>query len=229
MRFYGATPAPLYGGGYAGFGQSWVGATPAAYYQGGMAALGVVVPTPLPGQQTYAPDMKETGYNYCGSKFGFQQMLKDLGFYKGTIDGQVGQGTINAAAAFGKQYGVPISGGLSNTFCGKLIQVWSSKFSQPAPAPAPQPPSQDVPPPPEGRPNSGQPPAPRNGEGTKPGNQNGNGATAAPGGAVANKAKGWWASQSTGTKAGVAIGSVAVLGLLGYAIASSGGASRKRS
>jgi hypothetical protein len=179
-----------------------------------------VVPTPLPGQPNYAPNMKATGYNYCGSKFGMQQMLQDLGYYTGIIDGKVGTGTMAAMKTFGAEHGVPIVGSLSNAWCQKLMDVWQARM-QPAPAPSP------APPPPAGRPN-GQPPSnggpvttPGNGNGTPaaPSNGNGNGVTpAAPGAGPIDKAKAWWNEQSTGVKAAIGIGGVAIVGLIIYAL-----------
>jgi hypothetical protein len=162
--------------------------------------------------------MKATGYNYCGSKFGMQQMLQDLGYYSGTIDGKVGTGTLNAMKKFGNDHGVPIVGSLSNAWCQKLMSEWQARM-QPAPAPAP------APPPPAGRPN-GQPPSnggpvatPGNGNGAPvPSNGNGNGVAPAPGAGPIDKAKAWWNEQSTGVKAAIGIGGVAIVGLIIYAL-----------
>jgi hypothetical protein len=201
----------------------WAGATPARTWAGGygaFGAFGLVVPTPLPGNPSYAPNMKAQGYSYCGSKFGMQQMLQDLGYYTGTIDGKVGTGTIAAMKAFGNAHGVPITGSLSNAWCQKLMDVWQAKMQPPA-APAPAP----VPPPPAGRPN-GQPPSnggpvatPGNGNGVTSAPGNGNGVTpVAPGAGPIDKAKAWWNEQSTGVKAAIGIGGVAIVGLIIYAL-----------
>lgn len=201
---------------------AWVGATPVQMWGGGLGAFGLLVPTPLPGQPSYAPNMKAQGYSYCGSKFGMQQMLQDLGYYTGTIDGKVGTGTIAAMKHFGNDHGVPIIGSLSNAWCQKLIDEWQKKMQPPA-APVPTP----VPAPPLPQPNgqppapNGQPPAPGNGNGVTPapGNGNGNGVTPLPPGAgPLDKAKAWWNEQSTGVKAAIGIGGVAIVGLIIYAL-----------
>jgi hypothetical protein len=195
MRWYDS-PSP---GGWAGYG-----------------AFGLSVPTPLPGQPGYAPDMKATGYNYCGSKYGMQQMLQDLGYYKGPIDGKVGGGTLGAMRAFSTASGVPIgSGSLSNAWCQALIDAWAAKMQPPAAPPPAQPPvgnggQQPAPPAP-----NGNGPAP-NGNGPVP-NGNGNGVVKNGKGAL-DKAKDWWNSQSTGVKVAMGLGGVAIVGLIIYAL-----------
>ena len=204
--YVGVTPSREWGGGYAGYGQlplrpAYVGATPRRDWAGGdYADFGVMVPTPLPGQPGYEANMGTTGYNYCGSKYGFQQMLQDLGYYKGQIDGKVGTGTLSAAQRFAADHGAPWGGSLSNDFCAKLIQAWQAQM---APSPSPQIPRDDAAP----KPSNGGP----NGEPPK------NGAPPAPV-TNGNGAAGWWGRQSTGVKAAVVVGSAAVLGLIVYAL-----------
>jgi hypothetical protein len=192
----------------------WIGSTLAPRWQGGYGAFGLSVPTPLPGQPNYAPNMTATGFNYCGSKYGMQQMLQDLGYYKGPIDGDVGSGTLGAMRAFSTASGVPIgSGGLSNAWCQALLDAWQSKMQPPA-APAPQP----APtgnggggaPAPNGQPSGNGQPAP-NGNGTPTTN-------GTSGKSAIDKAKDWWNGQSTGVKAAIGIGGVAVVGLIIYAL-----------
>lgn len=187
------------------------------YYSGygsgyGYGAFGVTVPTPLPGQPGFAPDMNGTGYNYCGSKYGFQQMLQDLGYYKGPIDGVVGTGSLAAARAFSSASGVPLggSGGMSNQFCDALIAAWQTKMApRPAPAPAPAPaPSPTSPP--QAAPmttNGGQQPP-----------SGGQVVTTNGGVGPIEKAKNWWASASTGTKVAIGIGGVALVGIVLYTL-----------
>jgi hypothetical protein len=228
-HYVGATPRTEWAGGYAGMGQmrmvpraryvppgirSWAGATPRQEWAGGyagMGAFGVMVPTPLPGNPSYAPDMKATGYNYCGSKFGFQQMLQDLGYYKGPIDGKIGTGSLAAAKNFAADHNVVLSGGLSNAFCQKLIDVWAAKMgggpappgAQPVPTPVPVAPAAAVAPtsaPASATLDRSSPPVEKHED------------------TVLGTAGSWWESQSTGVKAAVGIGGVAVVGLTLYAL-----------
>lgn len=198
----GATPSPVWSGGYGGYG-----------------AFGLLVPTPLPGNPGYAPDMKATGYNYCGSKFGMQQMLQDLGYYNGMIDGDIGTGTITAMKHFGNDHGVPISGSLSNAWCQKLMEAWQAKMqrSAPGPAPAPDPsPASPGPSPSNGASVATAPP--NGGQTTQNGTTNGGAIASTTNGlGPIDKAKLWWNSQSTGTKAAIGLGAVAVVGLIVYA------------
>lgn len=181
---------------------------------GGYAGFGLMVPTPLPGQPSYAPNMQATGFNYCGSQYGFQQMLQDLGFYKGAIDGKAGTATITAAKNFAAQYGAPWGGSLSNQFCQRLMDVWQAQMQGPPIAQGPvQMPSTQVPPPPTGRP-TGTPP---NGAGPpQPGTTTTQPPLSEPG--FFDKAKAWWDGQSTGAKVAIGVGGAAVVGLAIWAL-----------
>lgn len=218
--YVGATPRADWGGGLAG---SWVGATPRSDWGGGFAALGVAVPTPLPGQPNYAPDMIAKGYAYCGSKFGFQQMLQDLGYYQAPLTGKIDGPTVRAAQSFAADHGIAwSSAGLTDAFCQKLIGVWKAQMAAaptltptmerpsngdngaPAPAPSPTPSPAPAPAP---------SPAPSNG-------------APAPKAGPIEKAKAWWGAQSTGTKAAVGVGGALLVGLLIYALSGAGGGVR---
>jgi hypothetical protein len=167
-----------------------------------MGAFGVMVPTPLPGNPSYAPDMKATGYNYCG------RMLQDLGYYKGPIDGKIGTGSLAAAKNFAADHNVVLSGGLSNAFCQKLIDVWAAKMGGGPAPPGAQPVPTPVPVAPVPTPSAPLPTAPA----PKPA------PTIEASATPVDKAKSWWESQSTGVKAAVGIGGVAVVGLVLYAL-----------
>lgn len=188
------------------------------YARGGYAGFGLDVPTPLPGLPDRVANMQATGYNYCGDKFGFQVMLSDLGYYPGAIDGKIGSGTINAAKAAADQFGVALmsGGGLSNTFCQKLMSEWQAAMGTAAvPAPVPKPVPTHIP---------AEPPPPTRTT-TQPPNGvivNGNGVAVTNGQSALDKAKSWWNSQPTGMKIGIGVGVVAVAGLIIYAIAKGG-------
>jgi len=165
--------------------------------------------------------MKAQGYSYCGNKYGMQQMLQDLGYYTGPIDGIVATGTINAMKAFGTDAGVPIVGSLPDAWCQALMDAWQAKMQAPqvVPVSTPPPPSNGTPPPP---PTNGQV---TNGQVT---NGNGNGAATtngAPQGPI-DKAKSWWDRQSTGVKVAMGLGGAAIVGLIIYALV--GGGNKKK-
>lgn len=72
---------------------------------------------------------------YCGGQRQFQQMLKDLGYYPGAIDGKVGSGTLRGAAAFARANGLP-TGHVTSAFCKTLVASWeASRPSVPVPMP----------------------------------------------------------------------------------------------
>ncbi len=154
---------------------------------------------------------------YCGSKFGFQQMLADLGYYAGAIDGKIGSGSQTAAVKFAADQGISVGGGITSEFCDKLIKAWVAATApeaapaEPAPAPAPRmrvKPTTDVfqagarvmr----DGQVARQQQAPPSNG----PPAVNGNGGI-----------KAWWRGASTTTKVAVGVGAAAVIGIIGYAI-----------
>jgi hypothetical protein len=193
----------------------------------GYGAFGLAVPVPLPGQPNNVADMKPVGHSYCGSKFGFQQMLADLGFYSGAIDGKIGPGTLGAAEDFATTHGAPWGGPLSNEFCVKLIEVWTASQAQPAADPVTQTPTTTS------RQMVTLSKVPRSilrlrpstvatqqaQTATQPnGNGNGNG------GGLLDRIKAWWGSQSTVTKGAVGVGAAGIVGLVIYSFVKKGGA-----
>ncbi len=89
--------------------------------------MGLDVPTPLPGNPGNISKVGPTGYNYCGSKYGMQQMLSNLGYYGGAIDGSIGPASQAAMKRFGSASGAPDI--TSNAFCQALIAAWTKKTS----------------------------------------------------------------------------------------------------
>lgn len=194
----------------------------------GYGAYGLDVPVPLPGQPNNVADMKPVGYSYCGSKFGFQQMLADLGFYAGAIDGKIGPGTLGAAEDFATTHGAPWGGPLSNEFCVKLIEVWTASQASPAADPVTQTPTTTT-----SRQMVTLSKVPRSILRLRPSTvaaqqdqtatqptTNGNG----NGGGLLDRIKAWWGSQSTVTKAAVGVGAAGIVGLVIYSFVKKGGA-----
>jgi len=89
--------------------------------------MGLDVPTPLPGNPGNISKVGPTGYNYCGSAYGMQQMLSNLGYYGGAIDGSIGPASQAAMKRFGAASGAPDI--TSNAFCQALIAAWTKKTS----------------------------------------------------------------------------------------------------
>ncbi len=187
-------------------------------YQGvghiGYGAFGIAVPTPLPSQPDFAPDMKPVP-PYCGSKFGLQQMLADLGFYAGSIDGDVGPQTLSAARDFAVQHGAPLEGGITAAYCQRLIDVWTAAMQAPPPAaePAPAPTTGMRVTPQALRVLSrriGMPGAPAV-TAEQPG-------IPAPQPTVNGGIMGWWNAQSTLTKVAVGVTGAALIGYVLFAV-----------
>jgi hypothetical protein len=83
------------------------------------------------------PGANPSSLPWCGGIKPLQQMLSDLGYYAGRIDGSVGTGTTSAIVAAQKAFGVP-TGAISKNFCEALADAWNAKMAAPAPAaPAP--------------------------------------------------------------------------------------------
>ena len=62
----------------------------------------------------------------CGSYKGLQQMLADLGFYDGNIDGDFGPGSEKAVTDFRSSAGLP-HGGMNRSTCEAIMAAWSAK------------------------------------------------------------------------------------------------------
>ena len=158
----------------------------------------------VPGASTREP--------WCSASNSFrpmQQMLSNLGFYSGPLNGEVpneGNATFNALVEFARAYGVDASAGVTTAFCEQLINAHNARGSGPSPTPLPSTSpaaalkSQMVY-------RYRQEPAAEMREGPGPTN----GALAPVGGAA-----GWWASQSTAVKAGIIVGGFGVLGAGAY-------------
>jgi len=86
-------------------------------------SLGLVTEVPTP-HGTFA---SSNAPPYCGSPYAMQQMLADLGFYGGAIDGQVGTGTLNAASEFARSRGVSNLQYVTPEFCRLLTGQWEAK------------------------------------------------------------------------------------------------------
>lgn len=67
----------------------------------------------------------------CGDAYALQEMLKDLGYYKGDIDGQLGSQSIAAWQSFCKDYGVSTSGATfpQKTQCQAIMDSWEASQS----------------------------------------------------------------------------------------------------
>lgn len=79
-----------------------------------------------PGGSTRAPTCSNTG-NYAP----LQQMLADLGYYFGPIDGTMSAGgpTQQAAQQFARAEGMDQYAPIDNAFCERLIQRWGEQQS----------------------------------------------------------------------------------------------------
>lgn len=202
-----------------------------------MYGLGLAVPTSIPGMPAdHASNMAATGFNYCGSKYGFQQMLLDLGYYSGAIDGAIGPKSNAAAREFAQENGVLWQGVPSNEFCQKLMDVWEARMGGGPPDPAPAPATST-----RTRLVSKYSPLARRvvWQGAKPATttptgtpaQTDNGQPAAKAEAepkgIIDKAMAWWNGQSTGTKVAIGVGGAAVVGTIIYLLAAGGGETAK--
>jgi peptidoglycan hydrolase-like protein with peptidoglycan-binding domain len=142
-------------------------------------------------------------------------MLADLGFYNGDIDGKIGTGSMNAAVAFAKQYGVSLSGGITNDFCARLIEAWQVAMTQPAPVePA------VTPAPTTGGSRIIFSKIPRSMFRTVA--QTTTGAQTTNGEQPTTSGQGWWASQPTTTKVAIGAGAIAVAALGAYMLMGKG-------
>lgn len=161
----------------------------------------------VPGASSRAP--------WCSDSTSYiplQQMLSDLGFYTGPLNGEIpaqGNATHSAIVAWGKAYGVDLSGGITNDVCAAMIDAHNRRGEEPSGGAA-------------------QPAFPtstlksqmsyraiRQPVTTKSGAGPSGAAVPAGGGAA-----GWWASQSTAVKAAVIVGAFAAVGVGAYAITS---------
>lgn len=122
----------MYGnyGNYSGYAGS-------AY--GGYAAYGAFgVTASVPWEFGTANVDSSRAYAYCGSKYGIQTMLRDLGFYTGVVDGKIGPASQRAILSFAKARGISLVGGMTPAYCEALITAWKAKM-QPPPKPRPEP------------------------------------------------------------------------------------------
>ncbi len=118
---------------YAGFGS----------YAG--IGFGLDVPMTKFGTQAAVGHPAADNSGTCSDSFAVQQMLKDLGYYTSTIDGQLGNNSFKALKAFSADAGVPYSGSFPKSdTCQALIDAWKSSkglldLPPPPSAPAPKP------------------------------------------------------------------------------------------
>lgn len=73
---------------------------------------------------------------YCGSIRGLQQMLYDLGYYAGPVDGLYGRNTELAAAEFKRVESLG-SGGINRSDCERMVRRWNDKMAKPPATPPP--------------------------------------------------------------------------------------------
>lgn len=86
------------------------------------AAAGLGLP---PGAAATGPE--------CGSIKGLQQMMADLGYYTGPIDGALDSDMIGVLQSFAREQGVPFSSGatISSEFCSRVASLWNKRLGLP--------------------------------------------------------------------------------------------------
>lgn len=94
---------------------------------GNLQGLGIDVPFTtdrgMPGLENVHPSASAQP-SPCGSPHGVQQMLKDLGYYAGPVDGNF-TGPSNAALGdFASAAGVRLAGHVTDELCQALITAW---------------------------------------------------------------------------------------------------------
>jgi peptidoglycan hydrolase-like protein with peptidoglycan-binding domain len=181
----------------------------------------IQVPTPIPGNMNRMATVRATGYNYCGDLRGLQQILAELGWYKGAVDNIFGPGTKRAAEAAAREYGVPFTKGgtINNDFCQAVMDAWVAlnaprpaprKPAPPAPAPAPAPRRDSAP---SSQPRSGTTPPQKTSTQKSPSGKSSNGGSS--NGGITE----WWNSQEKNTQIAIGLGAVGVVGLGVYLLA----------
>lgn len=169
---------------------------------GGMGSVGFGLDVPY--QQGGKSFVGKPGTGaHCSDPKAMQQMLNDLGFNAGTVDGQVGNNTLKAMKAFAASVGMPDPGfGAKGAVCEALMAAWQAVMM-------PSPPSSSAPSPVPSVPTTTQPkttaglPKRIPKKSTTPVS-------------VFSSPKAWWDSQSTNMKVGVGVGAVVVVGAVGY-------------
>lgn len=163
---------------------------------------------------------------YCGSQAGIQTMLRALGFYKGVVDGKITAGgmTEQSLARYARSKGVDASSGITPALCAALINDYKAttgatpavSTTRPLPGTVS---ARTLKPQYLAKLTANKVAAPPAVPGAAPVASPSEGATAAP------SAKGgtpnWWEQRSTGEKAGIVAGGVALLGLAAYAFSKS--------
>lgn len=101
-----------------------------------MFGFGIDVPYTKGTQQVLGhPVANNSGI--CGDSFALQQMLMDLGFYSGGIDGQIGNNTLKSVRLFADAFAVPYAGSFPQApVCQALMDAWTAKMGMSTP-PAP--------------------------------------------------------------------------------------------
>lgn len=105
-------------------------------FSGFGGGFGLDVPYTKPNGDIGAAALTANASGTCGSLYGVQQILTDLGFYSGKIDGQMGSGTFTALRTWSESTGGPYTKGTypNAATCQALMSQWAAK-STPAPAP----------------------------------------------------------------------------------------------
>lgn len=201
-----------------------------------MYGFGIDVPY-IKGTTTFVGHPVADNSGTCASSFAVQQMLSDLGYYTGPIDGAIGTGSMTALRKFSEATGVPY---VKGTFpkaatCQGLIDAWVKSKSPAvaskavptaaAPAPASAPTSVKISFGPSAQAfaecmrkelaskKAGGPYNPSKCTAILSGASSEASMTAAPVGFF-DKMKAWWGRQSTMVKVGVVGGGAAAVGLL---------------
>lgn len=111
---------------------------------GAYAGFGLDVPMLKFGTQSTIGHPTADNSGTCGDSFAVQQMLKDLGYYSGAIDGAIGSGTMLGLRNFATASGISYTPGTfpKGSVCSALMDAWSAAHqpqqlvsSSPAPAP----------------------------------------------------------------------------------------------
>ena len=106
-----------------------------------MTTVGRVTSVPVTLPPTATPTATPQGSLKLGSQGEdvrtVQRKLKELGFYKGSVDGDFGEGTETAVKAFQKQYGLTVDGKVGPNTLAKLVSA--RQTAKPAVTPTPKP------------------------------------------------------------------------------------------
>ena len=153
------------------------------------------------------PPGASTAPPYCGGIRPLQQMLSDLGYYAGIVDGLYGQNTENAMATFKREEGLG-AGYIKSSDCDRLIKRWNAK-QEPSVPPTDLPSTETTISRSALRQLAVRVRAPSAAADTK---EDAGLTYAETDSGIVDKASAWWSDQGTVTKAAVIGGGVAVVG-----------------